>query len=237
MKSIQRKASSGVVVSDHLRHSFRSAYSTGSNARYMTVTVLDDTLELVRLVTKSSSRWESDFDGLSREFSDSAPLFIVFWKDYATEERRVHLGNPDHDAFHGHVHSSKVILMLYNPDGASARDRMRFGAAWPAMRELCGLGVDEYQGSTREDFTWKSYRSVREPVHGGVLEQGSTEELLSADHKSSRGGLNVLAVASGASGAVPRAVLESVRQAGLSRGEEGGVTHPHVTTPSQYTNK
>jgi hypothetical protein len=240
-KSLQRKASSGLILSENLSQAFRSASMSINNVRYLTVTVHEDVVDLVRTVHKASNRWHADFNIVSQEFKENEPLFVIFMKDYATEERQVFLGNHEHDHLHGNVKCSKVILMLYIPDSASARDRMHFGSAWSLLRELCGTSLEEYQGSSKDDFTYKCYTSMREHLQLDKDQQGkvSVSELVSSDHKGARG-LNVLAMATGG-GAMPQVVLESIRKASKEAKEGkgglvGGVTHERLTKPSQINN-
>jgi len=203
-------ALSGITVSNELKTAFNQA---GSQTRYLTATIDNEKLTLQNTVNRSGT-WTKDFDKVKDELTDGQPLYIIFWKDQASE-RAVFTGRDPAGSKH---EKSKVLLMLFSPDDAAVREKMVYASSWNSMKELCGAAADEYQASTKNEFTYSTFSKLREPDDSllseseRVLRDTAIADPVSMEEAKEASGFNIIAMSKGIKG-IPKVVQDSLNKA------------------------
>jgi len=210
-------ARSGIVVSDELKAAFRTANEAGSQTRYLTASIDAETLTLKKTVRKDGT-WTADFNKVKSELTDEQPLYVIFWKDQASE-RAVFTGRTSGNNLH---QKSKVLLMLFNPDDAVVREKMVFASSWNSMKDLCGAAADEYQASTKNEFTYATFSKLREADDSLLseaekqLRETAIADPVSMEEAKEASGFNIIAMSKGHK-TMPKIVQDSLNKAHAAR--------------------
>jgi hypothetical protein len=201
------------ALSDDLKSAFRNANGAASQTRFITVSIENEIMTVKRTVNKSGT-WSRDFDMVKDEFEDQQPLFVIYWKDQASE-RAVFTGR---ESVGSRPARSKVLLMLYSPDDAPVREKMTYASFWNSLKEFCGAGADEYQGSTKEEFTYANFNKLRSADDSvlseaeKVLRETAIADPVSFEEAKAASGFNIIAMSKGIK-EMPKIVQDSLAKA------------------------
>jgi len=210
-------ARSGIAVCNELKTAFSTANEAGSQTRYLIVGIDDEKLTLKKTVRKDGT-WTADFNKVKSELTDEQPLYIIFWKDQASE-RAVFTGRTSGNNLH---QKSKVLLMLFNPDDGAVRDKMVYASSWNAMKDLCGAAADEYQASTKNEFTYATFSKLREADDSLLseaekqLRETAIADPVSMEEAKEASGFNIIAMSKGHK-TMPKIVQDSLNKAHQAR--------------------
>eukprot|EP00475_Leptophrys_vorax_P011630 TRINITY_DN18189_c0_g1_i1.p1 TRINITY_DN18189_c0_g1~~TRINITY_DN18189_c0_g1_i1.p1 ORF type:complete len:266 (-),score=77.70 TRINITY_DN18189_c0_g1_i1:152-949(-) len=206
------------AISDELKSAIQTGNSAAGQTRFITVCSDNETLTVKNVVNKSGS-WTRDFDKVKDELEDETPLYIVFWKDQASE-RAVFTGRES--VGHAKHSKSKILLMLFSPDDAPVREKMTYASFWKSMKDICGAGADEFQASTKAEFTYANFSKLRETDDSllseaeKVLRDTAIADPVSMEEAKAASGFNIIAMSKGIT-EMPKVVQDSLQKAHAAR--------------------
>jgi len=196
---------SGVGPSAPLKTAIGSGSLNGT--RLIKVRIRDDELVPVETLARELS-WEKDFGRIGSLLKDGEPCFVVCWMDKSST-RTVYTGAPRPSS-----KGKDMLVAMFVPEDSPVKEKMLYASSRSALIEAVGEGSEEYQGSSKSDFTWTAYSKLRQRDDSllSEVERGLKDtSAFKPEEVKEATGMGIIGWATGKS--LPPVVAQSIAQA------------------------